>query len=723
VNKLKLNLENCYGISKLEFEFDLAAKGKSKGVYSIYAPNGSMKSSFARTFQDIQLGLSSRDIIFSERETVSDISIDDTDLNAENVFVVTPYSESFKSEKTSLLLVNEALKKQYDSALREIENRKKELFKFLKDLTGINSRTISIEAMLCKAFDKTEKDLFELLTELLKETNDYLHFSEISYGDVFNEKVINLLESGEIGKELEDYIQTYDELVEKSPVLSRSFNHQNAASITKNLKDTGFFDANHTVNLAFGKEKHEVKSQKELIKIIEAEQNKVITNPELLKKFSAIDKKLSNAETKRFREYITDNKALLSELADWKAFEKKVWIGCLQKGLSLHQECVATYQTNKQLVIDITQTAKDQQTTWELVVATFNKRFNVPFKLKIENQEDVILQSAQPTIAFDFNDGRGNKNVNKNELLDVLSQGEKRALYILNLLFEIEVRLQQATATLFIIDDIADSFDYKNKYSIVEYLRDISDISYFKVIFLTHNFDFHRTICGRIGIYGNKRLFAIKTENGVKLIQEKYQRDVLNYWKTQLKSDDKCVLACIPFARNLAEYCGNKPEYNKLTALLHIKPDTGGLCVADLQKIYRSVFTDQNDVQLNSLDVLIVDLLTQVSNQIVEEANDEAQLEDKIVVSIAIRLEAERFMIEKINDQDFVDNIEKNQTQKLYERYCNDFGDENESIMALDQVNLMTPENIHLNSFMYEPILDISAMHLYRLYEQIKNLN
>ncbi|AZD60972.1 hypothetical protein C4K18_2999 [Pseudomonas chlororaphis subsp. aurantiaca] len=43
--------------------------------------------------------------------------------------------------------------------------------------------------------------------------------------------------------------------------------------------------------------------------------------------------------------------------------------------------------------------------------------------------------------------------------------------------------------------------------------------------------------------------------------------------------------------------------------------------------------------------------------------------------------------------------------------------------MVLSQVNLMTPENIHLNSFMYEPILDMSALHLYDLYEKIKALS
>ena len=34
----------------------------------------------------------------------------------------------------------------------------------------------------------------------------------------------------------------------------------------------------------------------------------------------------------------------------------------------------------------------------------------------------------------------------------------------------------------------------------------------------------------------------------------------------------------------------------------------------------------------------------------------------------------------------------------------------------------MTPENIHINSFMYEPILDMSNHHLKTLYTEVKGL-
>jgi len=727
MDNLSVRLENCYGIKKLEFDFDLTINAGSKGIYSIYAPNGFMKSSLARTFEDIQFSRDSKDLIFPERQTKREISIDGHELTPENIFVIKPYDESFSSERTSLLLVNEELRKQYEKFLVEIDLAKKSLIAAVRKISGLSLRGSSFETTLCKAFNVDEKSFYDLLIELHaaveSENNKDFIFEGIQHAEIFNEKVLKLLESGDITKELENYIKIYDDLIEASPILTRAFNHQNAENVAKNLKDTGFFKATHTVNLTLPEGKKEISSEDELNQYIEAEEEKVINDPALRKSFDAIDKKLSNAELRKFREFLADNKFLLPELADYKGFEKKLWLSYLKSESQNLNILLTTYKENKVSLEAITNEARQQRTIWEEVVATFNQRFNVPFRLIIENQEDVILQSASPTVSFEFNDGGPPKRVNRTELLNVLSQGERRALYILNLLFEVQVRVQEKVDTLFIVDDIADSFDYKNKYSIVEYLQFVAGHSFFKLIILTHNFDFHRTVCGRLGIYGEKRLFSVKTDEEIVLIREKYQRDVLKYWKSQLENNRKFVIACIPFARNLAEYCGLENEYKKLTSLLHIKPESAQINLNDLQTIYRKVFTDKATMNLLEPHDLVLESISEVSNQLVDEAEEISDLEDKIVLSIAIRLEAEKFMIQKINDYEYVQSIESNQTNELFKRFVNDFGNESESLAILDQVNLMTPENIHLNSFMYEPILDLSANHLYKLYSAVKILN
>ncbi|TFD23473.1 hypothetical protein, partial [Cryobacterium lyxosi] len=44
------------------------------------------------------------------------------------------------------------------------------------------------------------------------------------------------------------------------------------------------------------------------------------------------------------------------------------------------------------------------------------------------------------------------------------------------------------------------------------------------------------------------------------------------------------------------------------------------------------------------------------------------------------------------------------------------------SVRTLENVVLMTPEQIHVNSFMYEPILDMSDDHLRKLLGDVKKL-
>ena len=52
--KLGLDLENCYGINKLAKELDFARIDGIDGVCSLYAPNGTLKTSLAKTLKDIE---------------------------------------------------------------------------------------------------------------------------------------------------------------------------------------------------------------------------------------------------------------------------------------------------------------------------------------------------------------------------------------------------------------------------------------------------------------------------------------------------------------------------------------------------------------------------------------------------------------------------------------------------------------------------------------------
>ena len=248
----------------------------------------------------------------------------------------------------------------------------------------------------------------------------------------------------------------------------------------------------------------------------------------------------------------------------------------------------------------------------------------------------------------------------------------------------------------------------------------------FRQIILTHNYDFYRTVWRRLGLSG-ANYHVTRTKDGISLEEERMYRDPFQRWRemNDIVGKRRAIIAMIPFVRNLAEYCGYDREYERLTSVLHIKPNSRELVVNDLLTIYSTVLNGQ-DFDLDLEDgTLVVDHILETACEIEGEAELALDLERKIILSIAIRLLAEQFMIAEIDDMDWVREIRRNQTSRLTKKYKEIMRDrpEKESLMELmDRVSLMTPENIHLNSFMYEPILDMSSTHLCQLHSSLKEI-
>jgi hypothetical protein len=723
MNRLKIDLENCYGIRKLQYEFDFT----QKCTYAIYAPNGVMKTSFAKTFLDLTNNKPSVDSIFKARQTKRSIT-DETgaELDSNNVFVITPYDKNYRSQKISTLLVNQDLKQRYDLIHIGIDEKKRVLLQDLSRLSGLKT---GAEEAFANDFTYSTKEFFRAIVRVKAEVldNSEPEFDTIPYQRIFNEKVLGFLETKDFKTKLSEYIQKYNELIDTSTYFKKGvFTHNNAATIAKNLKDNGFFKANHSVYLNSEGNNKIISTEADLELVIQTEKDAILNNPALVKAFEEIDKKItSNQDLREFRDFIERNQSILPELINLNALRQKLWISYLKVHIDSYKILESEYEDGSKQIDEIVQQAKREETQWRQVIEEFNRRFFVPFKLSVDNQEDVILKSDGPNINFVFEDHGDVVSVGEADLFRVLSGGELRALYILNIIFEVEARRQSGQETLFIIDDIADSFDYKNKYAIIEYLRDISNAStIFKQIILTHNFDFYRTVSARLDMSRNQKLHTIRTDDGIELKIEKYQNNPFSHWKKEFHKEgfEAMLIAAIPFVRNIAEFSGDEINLSKLTSLLHIKEETENITVLDLQKIYKDVLKDKEGLNLNNPTNKVILLIYQTSDNILNQAAEDIDLENKIVLAIAIRLKAEQYMIAKINDDIFWKSITKNQTFALYEKFIHDFETLSSEISLLKQVNLMTPENIHINSFMYEPILDMSNQHLKQLYTDIKNL-
>ena len=171
--------------------------------------------------------------------------------------------------------------------------------------------------------------------------------------------------------------------------------------------------------------------------------------------------------------------------------------------------------------------------------------------------------------------------------------------------------------------------------------------------------------------------------------------------------------------------------------MLHNKEETSDITFQSLKDIYGRNLGRSDFININT-DTPIVDAIYTEAERITIE---NSLLEYKIILAIAIRHKAEEYMKRKLKEysgqiswgsggsesgssQEFLDQLEaqKNQTRSLSDAFkqtrCS-----SDTARVIDEVNIMTPENIHLNAFMYEPLVDMDINELINLYQRVKKIS
>jgi hypothetical protein len=122
-----------------------------------------------------------------------------------------------------------------------------------------------------------------------------------------------------------------------------------------------------------------------------------------------------------------------------------------------------------------------------------------------------------------------------------------------------------------------------------------------------------------------------------------------------------------------------------------------------------------------------VDLLVAEAEKISTELEhgqlNEINLESKVVLAMTIRLIAESFMENGLRAREANPINGKNRFGKLYDAFRKQNLGTDTDRALLNKVSLMTPEQIHLNSFMYEPLVDMSVQSLHELYKNVVRWN
>ena len=730
MKSLRIEMRRCYGIGSLSEVLDL-----DKRHVAIYASNGVMKSSLAQAFDDIGKR-SSEDRVFTKPGYLRSIKDDKgNDLDADSILVIKPYRGDKDTVQASQeILASERLRSEYRGIIRDMEAAKQAILRHLAAASGMKD---GAEDALLRDFGYEgagADKFFELMGHLAGlDPSKFEHFRGIKYADINSAQVQKMLSSEKFRAHHADYVSKYNSVLRKSHYLNRKFDHTSAQTACKQLVKSGFFDAHHQVRLisSMDQKPRDLTRGKQFEKVVGDDLNEV--GKEFLSLWREIDAEASrNQQVRDIRTAASERPRLLAELGDPDELRRNLWRAHLSEKAAEIAAIASEYRDSKARIAKILDKAEKEGTDWDAVVNKYNKRFAARIELSVANRAHALLGTKRPVLEFTFRDHDGTKAViERDRIPSILSEGENRAFYMLNALFEIEGRLKRKKETVIVVDDIADSFDYKNKHAITQYLKELSaDHNLFHLIILTHNFDFFRTVCRRHIVDYDRCYYVGKSGGDMRLVQALSIKGPLNHL-LEHADEDKKFIAAVPFARNIIGYThgtGDK-NYAVLSAVLHCKAKTGAITARQVQEVLVQTFPKAAKLKSRAqfaADAKMHEMIETEAATAAAAAKDDPDrldLEGKTILAIYIRVAAERFMLRRLGDEppDDAGDSTYDLAERYRKRFCNAADDD--ALDIIDRVVLATPDIIHLNAFMYEPILDMPADSLASLYADVRALD
>lgn len=699
--------ENVYGIKKLNNPKLI------NGNTLIYSPNGTMKTSFSDGFQDIINGVIPRDeFIIPQVNSSFEISDNGNIINNGNVtkgidafvFNTEKYTnEILTSSVLEPLVMSKDLRDKYKDTFNKLETIKNSVNELLS-INVFNNKKADIEDLNALSTLLGKKHFLDTLLSIpaLNEYKDS-YYNDIDYKKIFNEKTEDIINE----PNFQDACNNYKIFVDKKlddAVFENGFTFEYLQKLSQDLVKNKFFAAGHKIKL----NGHDLMGEKELKNYIDDIIKRVFESGEVSSEFSKIKTMLNkNSTIRAFTEIISRDTRIIRELSLESEFKKRI----IFTKLSKFKEQILEYQKEALELKDklemVVEEANKTTNIWKQIIDKYNSRF-IANKLDVEivNVSDAVLDLNPPI--FKKKIKGTNLEVDEN-IQQRFSTGERRAILILNLLFEVELRKGKQFAL--ILDDISDSFDYKNKYAIIECLRDFSEDSNIQLIILTHNFDFYRSISIALNKKINKRLFAYSS-NGIVSFSELNTNNFKDYsYYTNWKNNGNYIdlIAIIPFLRNVSQLNANSndADYIALTKFLHYDTTTNNLQFSSAQSIFLKHNVSCGSLNLNEN---YINKLVEEAKKLLSKRISEIDLRAKVVLAILIRLLSDKFMIDKYfakhNSYPLIQN-KPNQSRELYNLTIGDLLDEEKSI--LQTCFIIAPSFIHLNSFMYEPLVDVGT--------------
>ncbi len=362
-----INIENCYGIGKIQEKFLDFSKSNS---YLLYAQNGVFKTSFAKSLTDLINNEMPKDNFYPKRESKIEIEFNSHGISKENVAVFHSYDEEFSSEDSvTTFMAKSDLKQRYDNILLELEKEKKALLKSLRDIAS----GFDYEKEIKTIKNEKNKSFYEILDNHLTEIESSEKHYSFEYHEIFDrsKKVKDFVNKHH--DLIEQYFNKYQELLSQSKIFkhmnSGDFGTNHADDLKKALENNRFFKANYSLKIAG----EEITNYQKLSDIFENEKNRILNNEKLKESFDKIEKVINaNKELKAFKDSINKDNTLLTELLDYDSFRKKVLFSYLKQVIQNVKSLVNLYREKKPKIEEIIKQANKDQKEWESVIEIFN---------------------------------------------------------------------------------------------------------------------------------------------------------------------------------------------------------------------------------------------------------------------------------------------------------------------------------------------------------------
>lgn len=694
-------VENAFGIKSLHLNLE-----NDKKMYQelIYSKNGSFKTSFSNTLYNLSNG--TLENVFdrlTDEKAILDISILENGKeikNFDNRFVVfsreiyeqhskllSDYSselETLTIDKKNSEYINELLTEETIEIKLQIDN-------YLKG-TGLNFE------ILLDMFSNLEDGYLDRIIQLLNTiiNHEAQDISEINIKKIY-QKAYDIVDQSEFQSKISNYIQVLENKI-NAQLFDKNFNENNCLQFINNVDKAKYLSETKSRGL-FLKDKvyYDIDEVK---KIFEEEIKKISKDPEIIEQSKEITKLMGTAKESEFlKESIQKKPLLVKQLS---AGRKNILLSYLKSSSIDYNYWLEVVKKAKKELNNVLKIAQDKQTNFERAIEIYKNRFHPIFDIKIVNKAESMLGIKTPTITF-YHNRYCEIPVSETKLSQILSSGEKTTLNILK--FIVEYENCKKYHPFIILDDIVETFDYSNRYAFMEYINDLVNLDV-PTIVMTHNFEFYRTVSKRIPKL--RKSVASANSNGVVDIQtnNRINKNMENVLKCSNIYDFFCA---IPYLREIKTILLEDTKI--LDSCLHYKENTSKLQIKDIllqfpSNAIKSLKIDENDFYMEKLFEIADNL----------SGFDDFDIVKKTILSLSCRLLIERKII--ANNFNLLTNINTNQTAQLLDLYGEKLFPNVKKY--LEAVQLSTPEFIHANAFMYEPLIDINGKYLFELYNQIK---